>query len=57
MKTLNAIWIYVWAYFFIALGFLDWLCKKTGEMLDKVWFAGLVVIVNVVAVLHMIGVW
>ena len=57
MKTLNAIWIYVWAYFFIALGFLDWLGKKTGELLDKDWFAGLVVIGNVAAVLHMIGVW
>ena len=57
MKKLNAIWIYGWAYFFIALGFLDWLGKKTGEMLDKDWFAGLVVIGNVAAVLHMIGVW
>lgn len=54
---LTKIWCYAWAYLFIALGLLDWLGAKTGEMLDKDWFAGLVVIGNIAAVLRMIGVW
>lgn len=57
MKALKMVWIYSWAYVFIALGFLDWLGDKAGKMLDKDWFAGLVVIINVAAVLHMVGVW
>ena len=53
---LMKIWCYAWAYVFIALGLLDWLGKKTGELIDKDWFAGLVVVINLYAVLHMIGV-
>ena len=54
---LMKIWCYAWAYVFIALGFLDWLGDKAGELLDRDWFAGLVVIGNIAVVLRVIGVW
>ena len=60
MKALVNIWVYGWAYTFIIAGLigkaLDRIGDTAGRLLDKDWFAGLVVIGNVVVALRMMGV-
>ena len=60
MKALKMIWIYGWAYTFIIAGLigkvLDRIGDTAGLLLDKDWFAGIVVVGNVIVVLRVMGV-
>ena len=55
------IWVTFWVAVFLLLDVLDRTAQVAGDIRDNVlekdWFAGLVVVINVAAVLRVMGVW
>ena len=59
MKALKTIWIYGWAYLFVALELLDKLAGRVGNAFDKLvsknWFVAALTVVNVWLVCKLTG--
>ena len=59
MKALKTVWIYGWAYLFVALELLDKLAGRAGNAFDKLvsknWFIAALTMVNVWLVCKLTG--
>ena len=57
MKTLKMVWIYAWAYFFVALELIDKVAKWAEHQIDhNDYLAGALIVTSAIILSWMLGI-